>query len=161
IIRRFFLTLSDGGRILSVARKVRWVRSVRRVREDQGSRGSQGSRFARFVPQGGIMTLPFEIDRRAFIASLGGAAAVAMMDHEARAEALEEYTEATLDDLVDQNQGAQGGGQEHFPTVAEIEAQIDTRPSRRGAGNLFVARSGNVSRLERLPAKPTLVDFFK
>src|SRR2546428_3708918 len=107
------------------------------------------------------MNLPFEIDRRAFIASLGGATAVALMDHEARAEALEEYTEATLDTLVGQNQGGQGG-QERFPTVAELEAQIDTRPSRRGAGNLFVSRGGgNVKRLERLPAKPTLVDFFK
>ena len=34
-----------------------------------------------------------EIDRRAFIASLGGAAAVAAMDHEAKAEALEHYME--------------------------------------------------------------------
>ena len=44
-----------------------------------------------------------EIDRRAFIASLGGAAAVASMDHEARADALEHYAEETLDELVAQN----------------------------------------------------------
>ena len=32
-----------------------------------------------------------EIDRRAFIASLGGTAAVAAMDSEAKADALEHY----------------------------------------------------------------------
>jgi hypothetical protein len=111
------------------------------------------------------MPLPFEIDRRAFIASLGGAAVVAGMDHEARAEALEEYTESTLDTLVAQNQGggaAGPGAAEKFPTVAELEAQIDTRPTRRGVGNLFVGgRGGNVRRLDAMPDKPTLVDFFK
>ena len=39
-----------------------------------------------------------EIDRRAFIASLGGAAAVNLMDHEAKAEALEHYMEEKLDE---------------------------------------------------------------
>ena len=111
------------------------------------------------------MPLPFEIDRRAFIASLGGAAVVAGMDHEARAEALEEYTESTLDTLVAQNQSGGAAGQgaaEKFPTVAELEAQIDTRPTRRGVGNLFVGgRGGNVRRLDPMPDKPTLVDFFK
>src|SRR5262245_36993938 len=110
------------------------------------------------------MKLPFEIDRRAFIASLGGAAAVAMMDHEARAEALEEYTESTLDTLVEQRGGGAAAGQpERFPTVAEIYAQIETRPTRRGVGNLFTAggRGGNVKHLEKLPEKPTLQDFFK
>ena len=41
-----------------------------------------------------------EIDRRAFIASLGGAAAVAAMDHEARADALEHHMEEQLDQAV-------------------------------------------------------------
>jgi len=41
-----------------------------------------------------------EIDRRAFIASLGGPAAVALMDHEAKAEALEHYMEDKLDEMV-------------------------------------------------------------
>jgi hypothetical protein len=91
---------------------------------------------------------------------------VAGMDHEARAEALEEYTESTLDTLVAQNQGggaaAGQGAAEKFPTVAELEAQIDTRPTRRGVGNLFVGgRGGNVRRLDAMPDKPTLVDFFK
>ena len=34
-----------------------------------------------------------EVARRAFIASSRGAAAVSVMDHEARADALEDYTE--------------------------------------------------------------------
>ena len=78
------------------------------------------------------MSVPFDLDRRAFVAGLGGAAAVALMDHEARAEALEEYTENTLDALVAQNRGgvaapAQGGAVGRFPTVAELEAQIRSR----------------------------------
>jgi hypothetical protein len=48
-----------------------------------------------------------------------------------------------------------------FPTAAEIEAQIDTKPTRKGAGNLFVARQGNVTRLAPLPPRPTLADYFK
>ena len=108
------------------------------------------------------MQLPFEIDRRAFIASLGGTAALGLMDHESRAEALEEFTEKTLDELValDQEGGAQAP---RNPTVAELEAQIDKRATRRGVGNLFVARgqNGTVSRLEKMPEKSTLLDFFK
>ena len=104
------------------------------------------------------MPVPFDIDRRAFIASLGGAAAVALMDHEARAEALEEHTEHTLDALVTQNQG----GAQTFPTVAELEEQNAKRTTRRGVGNLFVAgNNGTIRRLEKMPAQPTLVDFFK
>src|SRR6476469_6972282 len=38
-----------------------------------------------------------EIDRRAFIASLGGMAAVGLMSHEARADALEDYSIDRLD----------------------------------------------------------------
>ena len=104
------------------------------------------------------MGVPFEIDRRAFIASLGGAAAVALMDHEARAEALEEHTENTLDALVAEQQG----GTQAFPTVAEIAEQNLTRTTRRGVGNLFVAgNNGTVRRLEKMPDKPTLQDFFQ
>jgi hypothetical protein len=105
-----------------------------------------------------------EIDRRAFIASLGGAAVVATMDHEARADALEHYAESRLDELVAQNQASGSGvqGQDRpFPTVAELEAQIESRATRRGVGNLFVSNRGNVGRLEKLPKNPTLVDFFK
>jgi hypothetical protein len=99
-----------------------------------------------------------EIDRRAFIASLGGTAAVGAMDAEARADALEDFMMRELNDAVAQ-EGVQGV--KKFPTVADIEAQIETRSLRRGAGNLFVARTGNVKRLAPMPKAPTLVDFFK
>lgn len=108
--------------------------------------------------------MPVEIDRRAFIASLGGAAIVSGMSHEARADALEDYYIDQLDTAVGYAQGgaqAQSGA-EKYPTVAEIEAQIETRNRRRGVGNLFVGgRDGNVRRLQKMPPKPTLVDFFK
>ena len=42
-----------------------------------------------------------EIDRRQLIASLGGAAVVAAMDHEARAEALEDYMSELLETPAD------------------------------------------------------------
>jgi hypothetical protein len=102
-----------------------------------------------------------EIDRRAFIASLGGAAAVSLMDHEAKAEALEHYMEEQLDELV-AAQGQGSGQAEKFPTVAEIEAQIETRPFRRGTGGVFTGQRGqNVKKLEPMPDKPTLQDFFR
>jgi hypothetical protein len=102
-----------------------------------------------------------EIDRRAFIASLGGASAVTLMDSEAKADALEDFMTRQLNDAVARNQGAGQNAAKKFPTVAEIEGQIDTRHYRRGAGNLFVARTDNVKRLADMPAKPTLMDFFK
>jgi hypothetical protein len=46
--------------------------------------------------------------------------------------------------------------------VAEIEAQIETREFREGAGFMYVPRNGeNVRRLTPMPANPTLYDFFK
>ena len=99
-----------------------------------------------------------EFDRRAFVASLGGAAIIKMMDNEHRADALEDYEIARLDESVAKNQGQQPD----FPTVAQLEAQIETRDSRRGVGSLFVGRGGqNVKRLKPMPAKPTLQDFFE
>ncbi len=92
-----------------------------------------------------------EIDRRAFFASLGGAAAVAAMSHEAKADALEHYMAFQLNAAVAKK----------FPTAAEIEAQIETRPFRRGAGNLFLGGKGNVKRLAPMPEAPTLIDYFK
>jgi len=97
-----------------------------------------------------------EIDRRAFIASLGGTAAVAMMDSEAKADSLEHYMEEQLDEQVAANQA-----REKFPTVAEIEAQIETRNYRRGAGSLFVSGRGNVKKLTPMPKNATLKDFFE
>src|SRR6266404_4125356 len=104
-----------------------------------------------------------QIDRRALIASLGGAAAVSLMGSEEKADALEDYLSQQLDAEVEEQQEA-AGAPAKFPTVAELEAQVETRNWRRGAGGLFVAgtrgEGGNVKRLERMPAKPTLLDFF-
>ena len=90
-----------------------------------------------------------KIDRRAFLEALGGSAAIALMSDEAKADALEQHL------LSHANSGPK------FPTAAQIEAQIDTKPTRKGVGNLFVARQGNVSRLAPLPQRPTLADYFK
>ena len=100
-----------------------------------------------------------EIDRRAFFAGLGGVAAVARMADEAKAEALEHHMQLQLN--VANQAAAQSGTAKKFPTAAEVEAQIETQPSRRGAGNLFVSRVGNVKKLPPLPERPTLVDFYK
>lgn len=96
-----------------------------------------------------------DLDRRVFLASLGGPAAVAAMSSEAKADALEEYLEQQLDEAV-----ATSGGAKKFPTVAEIEAQIETRTFRRGVGSLFSGGTNKVKRLPSMPARPTLVDFF-
>ena len=97
-----------------------------------------------------------EIDRRAFIASLGGAAVVDAMSSEAKAEALEHY----MSDLLDGTAG-------HAPH-GEIEQVVPAPPeatSRRGAGSLFVpsgpANARKMPELAPMPDKPTLVDFFK
>src|SRR5262249_25233508 len=87
-----------------------------------------------------------EVDRRAFLATLGSAAAISAMPDEAKAEALEHYMTEKLDEQATAN-----------------ELMI-----RRGAGSLFGAggpgASGGVRALptlEKMPEKPTLVDFFK
>ena len=97
-----------------------------------------------------------EIDRRAFIASLGGAAAVSLMDSEAKADAIEHY----MQEQLNQTAGAKSAEPRMYPTVAEIEARIETRSYRRGVGTLFASGRGNVKKLEPMPARPTLLDFF-
>ena len=98
------------------------------------------------------------IDRRAFITGLGGAAAVGLMSQEAKADALE----AVLMAQVASVPGGAGAAPEKFPSVADLEAEISTRAWRRGTGFLFYNReaNGKVSLLPKLPAQPTLVDFF-
>ncbi len=93
------------------------------------------------------------IERRHFIASLGGAAAVGLMSHEAKAEALEHYMSERLE-AVQQNQ---------FPSAAEVEDQIVSRHYRRGVGGLFVTRreGQKVTQLDPLPARATFFDFFE
>src|SRR5215471_11009149 len=92
-----------------------------------------------------------QIDRRHFIASLGGVAAVKLMSSEAKAEALEAYMMAQLNPP------------KTFPKSADIEAQIETRNYRRGVGSLFLTTRPNekVKKLAPMPAKPMFLDFFK
>jgi hypothetical protein len=108
-----------------------------------------------------------EIDREEVIASLGGQEAVKRMDHEARADALEDFLGQRLDAAV-----AARKAKKRYPTVAELESRIDQRSYRRGVGRLFVAEHSNknpdadeskrkVPRLKQMPEAPTLVDFFK
>ena len=108
-----------------------------------------------------------EINREEVIASLGGEAAVKQMDHETRADALEEYLAARLESVMAARQNAP-----KYPTVAELAAAVDKRGYRRGVGRLFLhehsnkyptsdERSKTVPRLSPMPEKPTLVDFFK
>ena len=107
-----------------------------------------------------------DIDRKELIASLGGEAAVKSMGHEARADALEDFRSRKLAAAVAARPGAKT-----YPTVAEHESRIDKRGYRRGVGRLFLHEHSNknpgadeskltVARLEPMPPKPTLVDFF-
>ncbi len=97
--------------------------------------------------------------------NLGGAAAIKRMDHEARADALEDRMAKQLDAAV-----AARRGKGNF-TVSELQALIDKRDYRRGAGRLMVhefnmrnprpnGTGRKVPRLAPMPEKPTLVDFF-
>lgn len=100
-----------------------------------------------------------EIDRRDFIAGLGGAAAVSLMSHEARADALEDE----LNKRLELAQAETASAPERFPTAAELEAQIPTRNFRRGVGVSFLNTQpgGMVALLPAMPAAPTLADFFE
>lgn len=99
-----------------------------------------------------------EIDRRAFLVSIGGVAAVEAMDPEARAEALEHYMMDKLDEE------ATGG-----LTLVGGEAQVVAAPPeatiRRGAGNLFgpqgPADNRKMAQLAPMSAKPTLLEFYE
>ena len=103
-----------------------------------------------------------EIDRQAFIDHLGGAEGVARMDSEARADALESHLMSELNSAIAAKNTRGGTPESKYPTAAEVEAQIETRPYRAGAGFLMVPRlGGNVRKLEPMPAQPTLADFFK
>jgi len=108
-----------------------------------------------------------EINRRAFMASLGGTGAVALMTPDEKADALEHYLESRLEE----SEIIEGLLQERpYPTVAEIDAgNADlTREYRNGVGALFVTRNdgdrevdGKLRKLETMPELPTLLDFFK
>jgi len=91
--------------------------------------------------------LHLEGHRDEVIAGLGGEAAVKRMDHDARADALEEFLSGRLDAMV----AARQRGKE-FPTVAELADKVDTRGYRRGTGKLLHALTA-ISRT-RIPATP-------
>jgi hypothetical protein len=103
-----------------------------------------------------------EIDRRAFMTSLGGTAAVALMTSEEKADALEHYMEERLDELVLAQQGSPA---QPYPTMADIEAANAKRTGmRRGVGNLFNATGRDGQPRGPLPAlssRPTILEFFE
>jgi hypothetical protein len=110
-----------------------------------------------------------ELEPRKVIAALGGASVVHGMDSEAKAEALEGYLAEKLDDTVFVRMGAPTRPM----TVAELDAQVEQRPIRRGIGTLFasggtnpfgnrlLSEPFNVPRLPAMPERPTLLDFFR
>jgi hypothetical protein len=87
-----------------------------------------------------------KVDRRAFLGTVGGAGAVAVMSHEARAEALEHYMIEQLD-----ADGADDAAGEQLPFYDP------ERTAPRGTGRLFRENKSYTP----MPAKPTLVDFFE
>lgn len=95
-----------------------------------------------------------EIDRRAFLASLGGAAVLTTLDAEAKAEALEHYMMDVLDGTIVDGEAA----------AAQVVPAPPDATIRRGAGSLFGPRGPADSRrmpeLAPMPDRPTLVDFF-
>src|SRR5579863_9260818 len=98
------------------------------------------------------------IDKRLFLENVGGAEAARRLDPEAKADAIEDFLATQLKSI-----GIAAGGR--YPTVAEVEQRIETRPFRQGAGFLFVSGAfnsthGNVKKLPPMPANPTLADFF-
>jgi hypothetical protein len=110
-----------------------------------------------------------QIDREAVIAALGGEAAVERLDPESRAEGLEQDRSQELVAAMRARLGIPG----RIPTAAELDAQIETRRFRRGAGTLFAAGAqtpiGNrgpgepetVRRLPPMPARTALLDFLR
>ncbi len=106
--------------------------------------------------------MAMEIDKKAFLDSLGGPEAANRMDSEARADALESHMMAKLNEAKSVHGGAAPGDPKKYPSVAEVEAQIETRKYREGVGFMYVPRDGeNVRRLTPVPANATLYDFFK
>jgi hypothetical protein len=107
---------------------------------------------------GGFM----EIDKKTFIDSLGGPEAAKRLDSEARADALESHMMAKLNQAKSAQPEAAQNESKKYPSVAEVEAAIETRKYREGVGFMYVPRNGeNVRRLVSMPANPTLYDFFK
>jgi hypothetical protein len=85
-----------------------------------------------------------EVDRRAFLASIG-VGTLKLMDPEEKAEALEHY-------MLDQMDAAASP-----PSPTEDEWEQENR-APRGTGNLLLPRA---TPLEPMPDKPTFLDFFR
>ncbi len=108
------------------------------------------------------------LDRREFIAALGGTAAVSLMSHEARADALEDALLARSNaasltmSAAASAPATAAAASNKYPTVAEIAAGVPDLPRRKGTGAIFfnAQAGGKLPLLEKMPAKPTLVDFF-
>lgn len=83
-----------------------------------------------------------QIDRRTFIAKLGGAAAIATMSSETLADALEHKMIAELDNKA-------------VETLTTKSNNVKT--VRKGVGGIFKTQG----ELPTMPDKPTIVDFFK
>ena len=96
-----------------------------------------------------------EIDRRAFIASLGGLAVVEAMDSETKAEALEHYMVEKLDEA---SSGLLPEAEQLLPSPADATV-------RRGVGSLFAptgpADNRKMPALAPMSEKPTLLEFFE
>jgi hypothetical protein len=95
-----------------------------------------------------------EIDKRQFLQHLGGADKAKQLDPEARGDAMEDFLARALKVIGVSDPG-------HYPTIAEAEERIETRPFRAGAGFLFVSHQGSMKKLPPMPANPTLRDFFE
>jgi hypothetical protein len=94
-----------------------------------------------------------EVDKRQFLEHLGGADKAHQLDPEARGDAMEDFLARALKTIGVSEPG-------HYPTVAEVEERIETRPFRAGAGFLFTSSQGNMKKLPPMPANPALRDFF-
>jgi hypothetical protein len=97
-----------------------------------------------------------DIDRRAFLASVGGLAVVEALDPEAKAEALEHYMVEKLDE--------EAGGL-ILDGEAQVAAAAPDATIRRGAGSLFgpsgPADDRRMRVLAKMSDKPTLIEFFE
>ena len=101
-----------------------------------------------------------EIDRRKFLASVGGVAAVELMSPEDRAEAVEHLASTELDKWYIDEFGETGALSPIRPSWYQPGGggrQDPEGPPARGTGRAF--RAGYS--LAEMPAKPTLVDFYR
>jgi len=100
-----------------------------------------------------------EVDRRAFLASIGGVGALSALSPEDKAEELEHYMEHMLDDLIEERDGTEK--MLYMPdgeaiALSELEQEAPRPP--RGVGNLFRPRA---TEFAPMSAKPDLVEFFQ